>query len=327
MRADALGDPYFLPGNRRTRRNGAIILFDFLLGDFGSDVTGKNEGDVVGTVIGFEPILNIFERRSVEILHGTNDGPGIGMAGGIGVFGDELLGDAVGLVLTLTLFVLNDTALEVEFLLIEHGEEMAHAIAFGKEDIVEHGGRNIFEIVGAIVIGGAVEVGGTDTFHGVDIGIVKILAAGEHEVFEEMGETGFAGLFVFGADVIPGVDGDDGGFVIFVHEDGEAVGEDEFGVGNVGDGDVVAFGGGDGGLRFGSGRGIGLREGGKHGEEKGEDNCEGRAGGARREFHGVLPEEDSAAYSCIRRKRRGTVSLVPIGIVYLRNGRDAKDSK
>ena len=194
MRAGALGDPHFLPGNRRTRRNGAIILFDFLFGDFGSDVTGKNEGDVVGTVIGFEPILNIFERRSVEILHGTNDGPGIGMAGGIGVFGDELFGNAVGLVLTLTLFVLNNTALEVEFLLIEDGEEMAHAIAFGKEGIVEHRGRNIFEIVGAVVIGGAVEVGGTDTFHGIDIGIVKILAAGEHEVLEEMGETGFAGF-------------------------------------------------------------------------------------------------------------------------------------
>jgi hypothetical protein len=50
-------------------------------------------------------------------------------------------------------------------------------------------------------------------------------------------------------------------------------------------------------------------------------------GGARRKFHVVLPEEDSAAYSCIRRKRRGTVSLVPVGIVYLRSGRDAKDSK
>ena len=55
-----------------------------------------------------------------------------------------------------------------------------------------------------------------------------------------MGETGLAGFLVLGADVIPGIDGDDGSFVVFVDQNGETVAEDKFGVGDVGDGDGVA---------------------------------------------------------------------------------------
>ena len=215
------------------------------------------------------------------------------MPGRIGVFGDEFFGDGVGLIFILTFFVLNDAALEIKFFLIEDGEEMAHAIGFGEEDVVEHGGGNVFEIVGAIVVGGAVEVGGTDAFHSVDVRDVEILRAGEHEVFEEMSETGLAGFLVFGTDVIPGIDGDDGSFVVFVDQNGETVTEDKFGVGDVGDGDGVGLGGVDGGLLFGwgSGGGVGLGEGGKRDEEEGEENGGGRAGGTRREVHSVLPEE------------------------------------
>ena len=160
--------------------------------------------------------------------------------------------DGVRLVFILALFVLDDAALEIEFFLIEDGEEMAHAVAFGEEDVVEHGGGNVFEVIGAVVVGGAVEVGGADAFHGVDVGEIEILAAAEHEVLEEMGETGLAGFFVFGADVIPGVDGDDGSFVVFVDDDGETVGEDEFGVGDVGNKNGRAFWCGRGRLGFGS---------------------------------------------------------------------------
>ena len=95
------------------------------------------------------------------------------MADRIGIFGDEFFGDGVGLIFILTFFVLNDAALEIEFFLIEDGEQMAHAIAFGEENVVEHGGGNVFEIVGAIVVGGAVEVGGADAFHGVDVVTLK----------------------------------------------------------------------------------------------------------------------------------------------------------
>ena len=128
MRAGALGDPNFLASDGRNGGNGAVIFFYLLARDFGSDVAGKDERDVVGAVITFEPVLDVGERGGVEIFHGADDGPGIGMAGGIGVFGDELLGHAVGLVFTLALFVLDHSALQIDGLLIERSEQMAHAV-------------------------------------------------------------------------------------------------------------------------------------------------------------------------------------------------------
>ena len=145
------------------------------------------------------------------------------------------------------------------------------------------------KIIGAVVIGGAVEVGSADAFHGVDVGEIEIFAAAEHQVLEEMGETGVAGFFVLGADMIPGVDGDDGGLVVFVDEDGEAVMENEFGVGNVGDGDGVGFGGGFCRCVFGFRGGSfvgGLGNGGNGGEKC---SCDEDDGADRRRFvdHGV----------------------------------------
>ena len=55
-------------------------------------------------------------------------------------------------------------------------------------------------------------------------------------MFEEVGETGFAGFFILGADVIPGIDGNDGSFVVLVDQESEAVIEDELGVRDVGNG-------------------------------------------------------------------------------------------
>ena len=289
MRAGTLGGPFFLLGDGRTGGNRAVIFFDFLASDFGADVTGDDQGNVVGAVVGLEPFLNVGERGSVEIVHGADDRPGVGMAGGVSVFGDELLGDAVGLIFALALFVLDDAALQIEFFLIEDRQKMTHAIAFGEQDVVEHGGRNVFKEIGAVVVGGAVEVGGADAFHGVDVSEIEIFAAGEHEMLEEVCESRPAGLFVFGADVIPGVDGDDGGFVVFMDENGESVGKNEFGVGDVGDRDGVFGGGGDGGLGLGS-FGLGWR--GNDLEEDGEEREQNGADGPRRVIHDELPVRD-----------------------------------
>ena len=241
----ALGDPFFVLGDGRAGGNCAVIFFDFLAGNFGSDVAGDDDGDVVGAVVSLKPFLDVLHAGGVEIGHGADDGPRIRMADRISTFGDELPGHAVGLIFTLTFFVLNHAALQVEFFLVENRKQVAHAIAFGEQRVIKHGGRDVFEIIGAIVVRGAVEVGGADAFHGVDVGEIEIFAAAEHQVFEEVGETGLAGFFVFGADVIPGVDGDDGSFVVLVDQDGEAVIEDKFGVRNVGNGDFR--GGGFGG--------------------------------------------------------------------------------
>jgi hypothetical protein len=154
------------------------------------------------------------------------------MAGGIGVLGDELLGYAVGLIFALALFVLHHAALQVEGLLIERAEQVAHAVGLQPERVIERRGGDVLEVVGAVVIGGAVEVGGAHLLHGVDVAAVEVFAAAEHQVLEEVREAGLAGLFVLRADVIPDVDGHDGGFVVFVDDHGQAVVEDEFLVGD-----------------------------------------------------------------------------------------------
>ena len=92
------------------------------------------------------------------------------MPDGIGILRQELTRDAVGLVFALALFVLHYAALEVEFFLVQNAEKMAHAIALGKERVIEHGGRHIFKIVGAVAVCGAVHVRGTDALQRVDVG-------------------------------------------------------------------------------------------------------------------------------------------------------------
>src|SRR6267143_7205042 len=52
-------------------------------------------------------------------------------------------------------------------------------------------------------------------------------SAVEHQMLEQVGETGAAGPLVLRADVIPDVHGDDGRLVVLVHQHGETVLENE----------------------------------------------------------------------------------------------------
>ena len=96
----------------------------------------------------------------------------------------QIFDDRVRLIVPLAFFVLHDAALEVEDFLADGAVEVAHAIRFGKERIVERGGRDVFEIIGPIFAGGAVQVGRADALHGVDEASRQMLAASEHQVFE-----------------------------------------------------------------------------------------------------------------------------------------------
>ncbi len=231
--AGHLGNPGAVGGDGRAGGNIAEVLLDFLAGGGGVDVSGKNEHGIGGAVIGFEPLLDVAHGGGVEVVHGPDDGPGIGVAGGVGGLGDEIVGESVGLVFTLALLVLHDAALEVEGFLIDGSEEVAHAVGLEPEGVVQGGGGDVFEVVGAIGTGGAVEVCGSDGLHGLDVAFLMVLAAAEHEVLEEMGEAGLAGALVLGAHVVPDVDGDDGRLVVLVDDEGESVFQDEFLVGHI----------------------------------------------------------------------------------------------
>ena len=118
------------------------------------------------------------------------------MAHWISILSDELFGNAVGLVVPLALFVLHYAALQVELLLVEHAKQMTHAVALREQRVVEHGSRDVLEIVRAIVVGGAVQVRGPDLLHGVDISMIEVVAAAEHQMLEQMGKSGLARLLI-----------------------------------------------------------------------------------------------------------------------------------
>ena len=79
--------------------------------------------------------------------------------------------------------------------------------------------------------------------------MIEVLAAAEHQVFEQVSKTGLSRSFVFRAYVVPGIDGNDRCFVILVYEHGETIGQHKLGVRDVRDWNVdllVLDGGGFG---------------------------------------------------------------------------------
>ncbi len=138
-----------------------------------------------------------------------------------------------GSLYALAQLVLDDAALLVELGLGDGALEVAHAVRLHPQDEVEGRDRDVLEVVGPVLVGRAVEVGRADLLHGLEVVVVVVLAAVEHQVLEEVGEAGLAGLLVLRADVVPDVEGDDGRLVVLVDDQGQAVVEDEFLVGDV----------------------------------------------------------------------------------------------
>ena len=129
----------------------------------------------------------------------------------------------VWLILALPFLVLHDATLLVHFCGVDHAEQMAHPVRFHPQRDVERGGRNVLEIVGAVVVGRAVLVGRTDALERLEVVVVEVFAAVEHQMLEQMREPRATGLLVLGADVIPDVHGDDGRLVVLVHQQRQAV--------------------------------------------------------------------------------------------------------
>ena len=140
---------------------------------------------------------------------------------------------AVGLVVTLAFFVLHHAALLVEFLLADGPQQVTHPVRLHPQGHVERGFRHVLEIVGAVEVGRAVHVGGADAFERLEVFVVEVLSAVEHQVFEQVGEAGLAGFLVLRADVVPDVDGNDRRLVVFMHDQPQPVGQRVFGVRNL----------------------------------------------------------------------------------------------
>ena len=75
-----------------------------------------------------------------------------------GVLGDGDPRLAVRLVLPLTLLVLDDAALLVELGRVDRADEVAHPVGLEPEDAVERRDGNVLEVVGPVLIRGAIQV-------------------------------------------------------------------------------------------------------------------------------------------------------------------------
>ena len=107
------------------------------------------------------------------------------------------MGFAVGAVfVALPAFVLDDVALEAEAFLVEGVQQVAHAVGLEPENEFEGVGGCGRPVVGAVVGGGAVDAR-ADLFEGFEEVAVVMLGSFEHDVFEEVGESGASRLFVF----------------------------------------------------------------------------------------------------------------------------------
>ena len=230
----AFGDPGPLPRDGWSRRNVAEVMLDFFPRRLDVDVAGDDEDGVRRTIVGLEPSLHVFELRGVQVLHRADDGPGVGVVRWIESGGEKVPHLAVRLILVLPLLVLHHAALLVELGLGDGAHQVTHTVRFEPELEVQSRGRNVDEVVGAVLVGRPVEIGGSGPLQRGLKFLVVVLAAVEHQMLEEMRETGVTRLLILGAHVIPDVHRDDRGLMVFVHDHRQTVGQDEPLVRNVG---------------------------------------------------------------------------------------------
>ncbi len=140
---------------------------------------------------------------------------------------------AVGLALALAFFVAHHGTLFVQAGLVDGAEQMPHAVGFHPQRQVERRLGHGLKVVGAIGAGGAVHPRGADLVKGLEILVVVVFRAAEHQMFEQMGKARPAGALVLGAHVVPEVDGHDGGLGVPVHDDPQAVVQGELAIGNI----------------------------------------------------------------------------------------------
>jgi hypothetical protein len=125
------------------------------------------------------------------------------------------------------------SSLRVERRLVDGAGQVSHAIGLEPERVVER--RRGHDLVegGAVVTGDGIDGGGAGGFHGRHEAAAVMLAPGEHQVFDEMGEPAPARALVPGADSVPDGERHQRLPVVLADDDGEAVGQHEPAVGRV----------------------------------------------------------------------------------------------
>ncbi len=188
------------------------------------EIADHHQYGVIRRVVRVEEFADVGQRGGVEIgeiaVEIVRVGP-IAKSDGRQIEPGEA---AVGLVHHVDAdFFFDDVALVAKVLVVDF--ERAHAVGFEPEDALERIRGNGFEIVGDVVVRGAVEqaarrIDQADVFH-----FPGILRALEHHVLEKMREAAAAARLEAKADLVIDADRDDGGGMVRRDDHAKAVGE------------------------------------------------------------------------------------------------------
>jgi hypothetical protein len=112
---------------------------------------------------------------------------------GVGERGQLLEGGAVGhVVVTLAALVLDDVPLVLHGLVVECGQQRAHAVGLQPEGELQLVGGHRLEVVGALETGRSVE-GAARALHQFEVAVALHLAGAlEHQVLEKVSKAGTA---------------------------------------------------------------------------------------------------------------------------------------
>jgi len=110
--------------------------------------------------------------------------------------------------------LLHRLALVVELGLGHRLRQRAHPVRLQVEPQVQLVGRQRLEVVGPVLVGGAVHVGAVGRNQGEELALGNLWCALEHQMFEQVGETGVPFALVARTHIVGQAKGDGGGAAV-----------------------------------------------------------------------------------------------------------------
>ncbi len=230
----------FAPGNRcrkprrsRPGRNLAKGRLHHRPRGRGIDIPGQHQHRVVRPIVGGKPRPRVGQRCLFQILHPADTRSAVGVIGRIQPGQQRRKQHPIGLVFALLLLVEHHAPLRIQLVLRQRRQQPAHAIGFQKQRQRQRRGRHGLEIIGAVKARGAVEVGRPDRLQRLEMLLLVVLRAIEHQMLEQMRIAGLPHRLVLRSHMIPHAHRNQRRLAIGVHHHAQPVGQRELLIGDV----------------------------------------------------------------------------------------------
>ena len=189
----------------RTTLQGREVLLHERLRLCRIDVSDDGEAGIVRRVVLAEELLHVLQLRGLDVLVRTDDVAVVGMALRVERLDQPLVGQTIRPVLdALPAFVADHVLLVGERRLVDFIEQVAHAIGLEPQRQLKLIGGHGLEVVGAVVIGGPVQIARSGGLEQPDVRVGRhVLRTLKHHVLEQVRKPGTPGRLVGRADVVP----------------------------------------------------------------------------------------------------------------------------